>query len=169
MADEDRGQYTRGKWTVESGDDAVTEAIQDKPEQRSSDSRVIVWEPVGQKFSSRSSSTQADIMTRVGFFFFLIDEQRGARKTCCTMKVWWHTKLRKKPKRGTVACVESNANQQSVLSYVSHVSLTPVTSAEWEWMCSTVCWWRDEANKHLVIFRNGNQSVTMNSVLNPGE
>lgn len=42
VADEDRGQYTRGKWTVESGDDAVTEAIQDKPEQRSSDSRVIV-------------------------------------------------------------------------------------------------------------------------------
>lgn len=36
-------------------------------------------------------------------------------------------------------------------------------------MCSTVCWWRDEGTKHLVVFANENHSVLINSVLNAGE
>lgn len=75
----------------------------------------------------------------------------------------------KKPEKSSSGCAESCSSTERAISPSSRWRFTPITSAEGEWMSSTVCWWRREGTKHLVVFANENQSLLINSVLNWGE
>lgn len=129
------------------GKDAVSEATKDPAAAQLRQWGHCVLEPVGQKFSSRSSSTRC-YDGPDGWVCYLVDQQRPW-KGRCTLKLRRCTKLLEKARRRRVACVESHANHESGLSHGSHVSLTPITSAKREWMCSTVCCWSDEGITHL--------------------
>lgn len=70
--------------------------------QTSSNRRVIVWAPVGQKFTDSPSSTRADIMIPTQFF------NQWTKRTSANLP-----HLEAVPKRRAAACVENHSRTQS--------------------------------------------------------
>lgn len=166
MRREDNTQEEIGRLNV--GKDRVSEAKQDK----AAAAELRHW---GHCVRTSRSGVQQPRVLNAGWYnhthggsFFNWSTKRSEENPLHLEAVVTH-KTRgkaKEQKSRRAARVESNANRPSAISHVSHVSLTPISSAEWEWTCATVCRWRAEGIKHLATFANENQSVKINSVLN---